>query len=291
VNDKTITLAAVTRRYGSATVLDALDLDLSPGITGLLGPNGAGKTTLLRILATVLAPTSGSCRILGRNPDDPDQRTEIRRRLGYLPQESGYPRGFTAFRYVDYVAALKEWTERDARHREVRRVLALVGLADLAGKRMRALSGGQRRRAALAQSLLGDPELLVLDEPTTGLDPEQRASLRGVLSAAGHRSTVLLATHQTDDVAALCERVIVLDGGRVLWDGAVTALVGTAAGKVWLADVEHPAALSSWRTGTGRYRHVALEPPPGVEIAEPSLEDAYLLLRAAAGRERDGVTA
>jgi len=291
VNDMTITLAAVTRRYGSATVLDALDLDLSPGITGLLGPNGAGKTTLLRILATVLAPTSGSCRILGRNPDDPDQRTEIRRRLGYLPQESGYPRGFTAFRYVDYVAALKEWTERDARHREVRRVLALVGLADLAGKRMRALSGGQRRRAALAQSLLGDPELLVLDEPTTGLDPEQRASLRGVLSAAGHRSTVLLATHQTDDVAALCERVIVLDGGRVLWDGAVTALVGTAAGKVWLADVEHPAALSSWRTGTGRYRHVALEPPPGVEIAEPSLEDAYLLLRAAAGRERDGVTA
>jgi len=291
VNDKTITLAAVTRRYGSATVLDALDLDLSPGITGLLGPNGAGKTTLLRILATVLAPTSGSCRILGRNPDDPDQRTEIRRRLGYLPQESGYPRGFTAFRYVDYVAALKEWTERDARHREVRRVLALVGLADLAGKRMRALSGGQRRRAALAQSLLGDPELLVLDEPTTGLDPEQRASLRGVLSAAGHRSTVLLATHQTDDVAALCERVIVLDGGRVLWDGAVTALVGTAAGKVWLADVEHPAALSSWRTGTGRYRHVALDPPPGVEIAEPSLEDAYLLLRATAGRERDGVTA
>ena len=291
MNDKTITLAAVTRRYGSATVLDALDLDLSPGISGLLGPNGAGKTTLLRILATVLAPTYGSCRILGRNPDDPDQRTEIRRRLGYLPQESGYPRGFTAFRYVDYVAALKEWTERDARHREVRRVLALVGLADLAGKRMRALSGGQRRRAALAQSLLGDPELLVLDEPTTGLDPEQRASLRGVLSAAGHRSTVLLATHQTDDVAALCERVIVLDGGRVLWDGAVTALVGTAAGKVWLADVEHPAALSSWRTGTGRYRHVALEPPPGVEIAEPSLEDAYLLLRAAAGRERDGVTA
>ena len=116
MNHPTVTLAHVTRRYGSATVLDALDLDLSPGITGLLGPNGAGKTTLLRILATVLAPTSGSCRTLGRDPDDPAQRTEIRRRLGYLPQESGYPRGFTAFRYVDYVAALKEWTERDARH-------------------------------------------------------------------------------------------------------------------------------------------------------------------------------
>jgi ABC-2 type transport system ATP-binding protein len=291
VNNPTVSLTQVTRRYGSATVLDCLDLDLSPGITGLLGPNGAGKTTLLRILATVLAPTSGSCRTLGRDPDDPDQRTEIRRRLGYLPQESGYPRGFTAFRYVDYVAALKEWTERGSRHAEVRRALELVGLTDLAGKRMRTLSGGQRRRAALAQALLGHPELLVLDEPTTGLDPEQRASLRGVLSAAGHRSTVVLATHQTEDVAALCERVIVLDGGRVLWDGPVTALVGTAAGKVWLADVEQPAALSSWRTGTGRYRHVALDPPPGVELAEPSLEDAYLLLRAAAGSERDGVSA
>ena len=134
VNNPTVSLAEVTRRYGSATVLDTLDLDLSPGITGLLGPNGAGKTTLLRILATVLAPTSGSCRILGRDPDDPDQRTEIRRRLGYLPQESGYPRGFTAFRYVDYVAALKEWTERGSRHAEVRRVLELVGLSDLAAQ-------------------------------------------------------------------------------------------------------------------------------------------------------------
>ena len=287
----TISLADVTRRYGSTTVLDGLDLDLSPGVTGLLGPNGAGKTTLLRILATVLAPSSGSCRILGLDPDVPEQRTDIRRRLGYLPQESGYPRGFTAFRFVDYVAALKEWTEREARHREVRRVLGLVGLSDLAGKRMRTLSGGQRRRAALAQALIGSPDLLVLDEPTTGLDPEQRASLRGVLSGAGHRSTMLLATHQTEDVAALCERVIVLDGGRVLWDGPVTDLVATATGKVWLADEEEPTALSSWRTGTGRYRHVALDPPVGVETTEPNLEDAYLLLRAKAGRDQREVSA
>jgi ABC-2 type transport system ATP-binding protein len=281
----TIHLHDVSRRYGSTAVLDGLDLDLAPGITGLLGPNGAGKTTLLRILATVLAPSTGRCRILGLDPDLPEERTGIRRRLGYLPQESGYPRGFTAFRFVDYMAALKEWTEREARHREVRRVLGLVGLADLAGKRMRTLSGGQRRRAVLAQALIGQPELLILDEPTTGLDPEQRASLRGVLSGAGHRSTMLLATHQTEDVAALCERVIVLDRGRVLWDGSVTDLVSTAAAKVWLADEEEPTALSSWRTGTGRYRHVALEPPIGVETTEPNLEDAYLLLRASAGSD------
>jgi ABC-2 type transport system ATP-binding protein len=275
----TLALSGVTKRYGASVALDDVDLDLGIGITGLLGPNGAGKTTLLRILATVLRPSAGSCRVLGLDPAISVERTQIRRRLGYLPQESGYPGGFTAFRYVDYLAALKEWAERSPRHAEARRVLALVGMADTSGKRMRALSGGQRRRVALAQALIGSPELLVLDEPTTGLDPEQRASLRGVLSEAGHRSTVVLATHQTDDVAALCERVVVLDAGQVRYDGSVKALVATAGGKVWLADHADTAALSAWRTGSGRYRHVGHHPPAGAELVEPNLEDAYLLLR------------
>ena len=274
----TLVLRDVTKRYGAETALDAVDLELDRGITGLLGPNGAGKTTLLRILATVLRPTSGDCRVLGFDPLVFEERTQVRRRLGYLPQESGYPRGFTAFRYVDYLAALKEWSDRSARHAEVRRVLGLVGMADLAGKRMRGLSGGQRRRVALAQALIGSPDLLVLDEPTTGLDPEQRASLRGVLSDVGNRSTVVLATHQTEDVAALCERVVVLDAGRVRYDGPVAAFVSTADGKVWLADHEDPTALSAWRTGSGRYRHVGHHPPAGAELVEPTLEDAYLLL-------------
>jgi ABC-2 type transport system ATP-binding protein len=283
----TVALSGVTRRYGASVALDAVDLELRPGVTGLLGPNGAGKTTLLRILSTVLAPTSGRCRAWGLEPAVPSERTAVRRRLGYLPQESGYPRGFTAFRYVDYLAALKEWTDRTERHAEAQRVLALVGMDELAAKRMRALSGGQRRRVALAQALIGSPDLLVLDEPTTGLDPEQRASLRGVLSGAGATSTVLLATHQTEDVAALCERVIVLDGGRVRWDGRVPDLVATAAGRTWLADSPDPAALSSWRTGTGRHRHVGHTPPAGAELVEPTLEDAYLLLRdASAGSTR-----
>ncbi|KGN33791.1 ABC transporter ATP-binding protein [Knoellia sinensis KCTC 19936] len=282
----TVTFTGVTRRHGKGIALDRVDVALEPGVTGLLGPNGAGKTTLLRLLATVLPPTEGRCRILGLDPDSSDDRIEIRRRLGYLPQEVGYPRGFTAFEFVDYVAALKEWSDRPGRHAEVRRVLDLVGMADLAGKKMRRLSGGQRRRVALAQSLIGSPELLILDEPTNGLDPEQRASLRGVLSSAGQRSTILLATHQTEDVAALCERVIVLDSGRIRYDGSVRDLVAQAAGRVWLADVESPNALSSWRTGTGRFRHVAMDAPQGVELAEPTLEDAYLLLR---GGERDSV--
>jgi ABC-2 type transport system ATP-binding protein len=282
----TVDLATVTKRYRGTTALDAVDLALAPGVTGLLGPNGAGKTTLLRILATVLAPDAGRVRLLGRDPGGPAELAEVRRRLGYLPQEIGFPRGFTGFGFVDYMAVLKEWTDRRARHDEVRRVLDLVGLGDRATRRIRALSGGQRRRVALAQALLGDPELLVLDEPTSGLDPEQRASLRGVLSRAGEEATVVLATHQTEDVAALCERVVVMDAGRVRYDGAVTDLVATAAGRVWLAEARDPAALAAWRTGTGRIRNVGDAAPPGAHLVEPSVEDAYLLLlgdRALAG--------
>ena len=274
-----IALTGVSRRFGGTTALQDIDLDLGPGVTGLLGPNGAGKTTLLRILATVLAPSAGEVRLLGKDPTDPNGRTAVRRRLGYLPQENGFPRGFTPFAFVDYVAALKEWSERDTRHREVRRVLELVGLTDRSATKLRRLSGGQRHRVGLAQALIGDPDLLVLDEPTSGLDPEQRASLRGVLSAAGRRSTVLLATHQTEDVAALREQVVVLDGGRVRWQGRVTDLVATAAGRVWLADSPSPDALASWRTGTGRSHHDGHHPPADAEPVEPTVEDAYLLLR------------
>jgi ABC-2 type transport system ATP-binding protein len=274
----TVSLTGVTKRYRGTPALESVDLAFHPGITGLLGPNGAGKTTFLRVVATVLAPDAGDVRLLGRIPDTPERLADIRRRLGYLPQEMGFPRGFTAFGFVDYMAVLKEWTARACRHDEVRRVLDLVDLGDLTTKRISALSGGQRRRVALAQALLGEPELLLLDEPTTGVDPEQRVTLRQVLSRAGERSTVLLSTHQTEDVAALCDRVVVLDAGRVRFDGPVVELVATATGRVWLADAPHPTARASWRTGTGRHRTVGEAAPPGADLAEPTLEDAYLLL-------------
>lgn len=274
----TAALTGITKRYRGTTALDGVDLDLRPGITGLLGPNGAGKTTLLRILATVLAPDAGTVQLLGRSTSTPESLAEVRRRLGYLPQEMGFPRGFTGFAFVDYLAVLKEWTDSRTRHDEVRRVLDLVDLGDVATKRVRSLSGGQRRRVALAQALIGDPELLLLDEPTTGVDPQQRVSLRQVLSGAGERSTVLLSTHQTEDVAALCDRVVVLDQGSIRFDGPVIELVATAAGRVWLADAPDPAARASWRTGTGRYRMVGEAAPHGAQPTEPTLEDAYLLL-------------
>jgi ABC-2 type transport system ATP-binding protein len=267
----------VTKRYGRTAALDQVTLQLTSGITGLLGPNGAGKTTLLRILATALAADHGDVRVLGEDPAATPGRLAIRRSLGYLPQEAGFPRGFTTFGFVDYIAILKEWSEKAARHAEVRRVLDLADLAAVAPKRVHALSGGQRRRVLLAQALLGDPDLLVLDEPTTGLDPEQRARLRDILGQAGQSATILISTHQTEDVAALCERVIVLDEGRVHFDGTVHDLVQAADGRVWMAAERDPGARHAWRTGTGRWRNVG-DPPPEAETVEPSVEDAYLLL-------------
>jgi ABC-2 type transport system ATP-binding protein len=273
----TTTLNDVSKRYGRTAALDQVTLQLTSGITGLLGPNGAGKTTLLRILATALAADHGDVRVLGEDPATSSGRLAIRRSLGYLPQEAGFPRGFTTFGFVDYIAILKEWSEKAVRHAEVRRVLDLADLAAVAPKRVHALSGGQRRRVLLAQALLGDPDLLVLDEPTTGLDPEQRARLRDILGEAGQAATILISTHQTEDVAALCERVIVLDEGRVHFDGTVHDLVRAADGRVWMAAERDPGARHAWRTGTGRWRNVG-DPPLEAETVEPSVEDAYLLL-------------
>lgn len=280
----------VTKSYRGAIAVDHLTLRLTAGVTGVLGPNGAGKTTLLRMLATVLSPDSGSIRLLGESLDTARNRARVRRQLGYLPQELQYPRGFTAFGFVEYMAALKEWTDATSRHAEVMRVLDAVQLGMLADRRLRALSGGQRRRVGIAQALIGAPRLLIMDEPTTGLDPEQRAELRGLLSDAGRSGTIVLSTHQTEDVAALCDRVIVMLSGRLLFDGSVADLVASARDHVWLADSPDPGAWASWRTAAGQYRTVAEKQPVGATPVEPSLEDAYLLLVGRAGTRVTPVT-
>ena len=275
--EPTVEVMGVEKRFHRTKAVDGVSFEAGAGITGLLGPNGAGKTTLLRILATVLAPDGGEVRLLGRDPGRSEDRIPIRRRLGYMPQEPGYHRNFTAFEFVDYVAILKEMTERRRRHDEVRRVLDLVDLGDKASTKIKALSGGMRRRVALAQSLLGDPSLLILDEPTAGLDPQQRLRFREVISEIASRQTVMLSTHQTEDVAALCQRVMVMDQGRVLFDGTPHRLAETARGRVWIADERDPRARLSWRTGEGRHRHIG-DSPPIAELVEPTIEDAYLLL-------------
>jgi ABC-2 type transport system ATP-binding protein len=273
----TVEIADVHKRFGRTTALDGVGFDAPTGITGLLGPNGAGKTTLLRMLATVLAPDAGSLRLLGWNPAVADERLAIRRRLGYMPQEPGFHQTFTAFEFVDYVAILKEMTDRKTRHDEVARVLALVGLEGVMERKIKALSGGMRRRVALAQSLLGDPDLLVLDEPTAGLDPEQRLRFREIVSERASDRTVVLSTHQTEDVAALCPRVVVMLDGVALFDGTPLELTDVAAGRVWLAPERSAAARLSWRTPDGSHRNIG-EAPAGADLVPPTLEDGYLLL-------------
>jgi ABC-2 type transport system ATP-binding protein len=269
-----IDATALTKTFGASRAVDEVTVSTGRGVIGLLGPNGAGKTTLLRMAATVLAPDTGELRLLGLDPGRGDERVQIRRRLGYLPQNPGLYPGFTAYDLVDYVAVLKEHTDRAARQREVRRVLEVVELHDVMHKKIRTLSGGMRQRVALAAALLGDPDLLVLDEPANGLDPDQRLRLRSVLSQA---PTVLMSTHNISEVSALCQRVFVMFSGRIRFAGTPAELAGLALGRVWEDERQDPAAIRSWLTSTGTYRHLG-DPPSGAQQVDPTLDDGYLLL-------------
>ncbi|GAA4786923.1 ABC transporter ATP-binding protein [Streptomyces ziwulingensis] len=277
MSSTTVSASGLSLHYGRIRALEDVELRLGPGVTGLLGPNGAGKTTLLRVLATAVPADRGSFTVLGHDPGSARGRQEVRRSLGYLPQTPGFHPDFTAFEFVDYVAILKELTDRAGRHREVRRVLEEVDLGEVRGRRMRKLSGGMRQRVALAAALVGDPGFLVLDEPTVGLDPEQRMRFRELIARAGEGRTVLLSSHQTEDVAMLCHRVLVMAGGRIRFDGTPAELTARAAGRVWSGAERDPGAKAGWRTGTGFFRHVG-DPPPGADLVEPSLEDGYLLV-------------
>ena len=283
VSTAAVRAEGLSRRYGAIRALDAVDLALERGITGLLGPNGAGKTTLLSILATISEPDAGRVSVLGLDPREGAERVEIRRRLGYLPQELGYHRHFRVAAFLDYVAILKEITDRRRRTEEVARVLAVTGLEDRARARIRALSGGMRQRLGIAQALLGSPELLILDEPTAGLDPEQRLRFRELLSDLPGGPVIVLSTHQADDIAAICPQVIVLLRGRVHFAGTPAGLARTAAGRVWAADDRDGSAHLSWRGGDGRWRHIGEHPAAGAELVTPTVEDGYLLLSHAAG--------
>jgi len=283
VQTAAVRVDGLSRRYGATRALDDVELALDQGITGLLGPNGAGKTTLLSILATVVEPDAGRVSVFGLDPRQAAQRVEIRRRLGYLPQELGYHRHFTVAAFLDYVAILKEITDRRRRAEEVARVLAAVGLESRARIRIRALSGGMRQRLGIAQALLGQPGLLVLDEPTAGLDPEQRLRFRELLSGLPGDPVIVLSTHQADDIAAICPHVVVLLQGQVHFAGTPADLAATAAGRVWAADDRDDRAHLAWRGGDSRWRHVGDDPPADAELVAPTVEDGYLLLSHAAG--------
>ncbi|MEU4835767.1 ATP-binding cassette domain-containing protein [Streptosporangium sp. NPDC023615] len=272
-----VEVRGVSKRYGPRQVFDGLNLELLPGVTGLLGPNGAGKSTLMRCLASTLMPDAGRVHVLGLDLSDREQRLQARRTIGYLPQELGLYPQFSVSSLVDYVAILNEITDRRQRRREVERVLEEVDLLTERKSKVRRLSGGMKQRLGIAIALIGNPQFLILDEPMVGLDPEQRMRFRGLLSRLGENRIVLLSTHQTEDVAALCQRVLVMQAGTFLFDGPPHQIANQATGQVWLSAYPSAEGQAGWRAADGRYRVVGA-PPLDAEPAEPTVEDGYLVL-------------
>lgn len=270
----------LSKRFGSLRALDGVDVALHGGLLTLLGPNGSGKTTLLRCVATIVTPDGGSLLIDGLDPRHEADRIEVRRRLGYVPQDPGLASSATVFDVVDYLAVLKEQTDERRRRAAVFTALEQVGLAGRAGQQIRRLSGGMIQRVALAQALLGDPSLLILDEPAAGLDPDERLRLREILSDRRLSCTVLQSTHLTDE-AAVSDTVLVMASGRIVFAGTPGRLADQADGRTWIQPTEPCGVRASWRQANGWYRCLG-DPPSNASLVPPTLEDGYLLLQQAA---------
>lgn len=271
-----IALNSLQHTYGSKTVLDLERVVIPPGTTALLGPNGAGKTTLLRLLATVAAPAPGSILVDGMDIAEPEHRLAARRRLGYASQLDNLPPRMRVSEYCDYVAALKEISPRRRRRRWTEYILGEVGLSDHSEDRISALSGGMRRRLVLAQSLLGHPEMLILDEPLVSLDAEHRSSMVRLIAASASIRTTVVATHHCDEMAAVCQHVMVLIGGRLFFAGPPGELAARATGQVW--ETREPINHSTVRAlGPDRFRVVGAR-PDGAVAAEPTVHDGYVAI-------------
>lgn len=272
-----VSCRGIGHAFGDRAALAGVELRARGGIVVLLGANGAGKSTLLRCLATVLQPQHGTVQLDGLDPRHEAERIEIRRRLGYLPQVVGFSPGASVFDVLDYFGVLKQIDDDRVRRHQVFDVLERVGLVDRARDDAAALSGGMQRRLGVAQTLLGAPSLLVLDEPSAGLDPDERLRLREITAERRSASTIVVSTHLTDE-AALGDTVVVLDAGRVLFTGTPTELARLATGHAWIqADLPPPRVRASWRLADGRVRCLG-NPPAGATLVEPTIEDGYLVL-------------
>ena len=269
---------------GSVHALRNVQITLQPGILGLLGPNGAGKSTLMRILATVTRPSSG--RVLWNDTDIATNPDALRNVLGYLPQDFGVYPNLSAIEFLEYLAAVKGIPAAAAKKR-IGELLELVNLADAAKRPLGGYSGGMRQRAGIAQALLNDPQLLIVDEPTAGLDPEERVRFRNLLSELSGERIVILSTHIVSDVEAVATSIAILAHGQLLAHDSPEGLLASVAGKVWeviVPSAELPAlrqkhlVSSTAHRGDGVHVRVVANAAPaaGARPLEPSLEDAYL---------------
>ncbi len=274
----------LTKQYGHKLAVDRVDLELHRGVYGLLGANGAGKTTLMRMLCGILAPTSGEIRWGGREIGSLGE--EYRSLLGYLPQDFGYYPEFTAEKFLLYLAALKGLGKVQAGQKMLE-LLDLVGLSEERKHKIRTFSGGMKQRLGIAQALLNDPEILILDEPTAGLDPKERVRFRNLISACARDRIVLLSTHIVSDVEYIAGEILIMKEGRLIHRGAPDAITHEIDGKVWECRVDPARAeeLCS-RYNVGNLKNVGNKtilriikdekPMEEAVPAEASLEDLYL---------------
>ena len=275
----------VSKTYSNGVqALKDISLTIPPGMYGLLGPNGAGKSTLMRTLATLQEPDEGSIRL--GDTDLLNQKDEIRQTLGYLPQEFGvYPKA-KAENLLDHFAILKGFSERRSRREIVEALLQKVNLWDVRRQKLGGYSGGMRQRFGVAVALLGDPKLMIVDEPTAGLDPAERVRFLNLLSELGEQSVVILSTHIVEDVSELCTRMAIINRGEILLETEPLAAIEEMNGRVWrkviekseLAEIERDHRVISTKLLAGKtvVRVFSLDNPgKGFEAAEPDLEDVY----------------
>lgn len=281
-----LTVSDVTKNYGKATAIEHVSLDLDNGLYGLLAPNGAGKTTLIKMITTLLFPTSGE--ILWNGVEITKLGAQYREILGYLPQQFGYYKHNTPMQYLDYLAALKGLPKNGLKKR-ITEVIAQVGLSESANVKMKKFSGGMLQRVGIAQAILNDPKILILDEPTAGLDPKERARFRNIISAMSKNRIVILSTHIVSDIESIANRVIMIKDRQVFRNDTVSAICSELDGKVFetsMTNEVYQAFEQQHLVLSARQEHDGLAVRyfseqgtgfPAEKVCVPNLEDYFLV--------------
>lgn len=298
-HNQTIDIQHLSKNYGSKQALHDINLTIGPGVFGLLGQNGAGKTTLMKVLSTLLPPTDGSVNILGHDIKD---KKAIRQCIGYLPQDfSMYP-NMSVLEAMNYLALLSNLTPKEAKG-TIDNLLVQVNLSHNRKTKVKALSGGMRRRLGIAAALIHDPSVIIVDEPTAGLDPEERIRFRNLFSEIAKDRIVLLSTHIVGDIEATCHQLAILDEGKILFKGKVEELIEAANGSLYsgvvsmmeLDDIKKNYSITSMIPDGDRatLRFISHEAPsafPNASLVTPNLEDAYLSILQQKRQHQGGVS-
>ena len=288
-----VQVSHLTKNYGKVRALNEIDLSIQEGMFGLLGPNGSGKTTLMRIISTLLPLSSGTVRV---GPYDVTrQPQEIRQRLGYIPQSFGFYKNLTAIEMLDYIAAMKNLSAHN-RLEKIATVVDEVNLTEVAKRKIGTYSGGMIQRLGIAQALLGDPQIIIVDEPTAGLDPEERVRFRNLFAALAEKRTVVLSTHIVADIEASCSALAVIYQGSLIFYGQPQEMLQKAQGQVWSMTIN----INEFSDLADRYQVISSrqidhqislrflsqqQPGSGAVLMEPDLEDGYLALLATRRQE------